>query len=68
MFASDYTSLNTTWAGPRLDFGMAAIADLFWSFRSPYSYLAQAGRWGVPTFVFEGEPFRWRRHGMQCST
>ena len=48
--------------------------ELFWSFRSSYSYLAMpalhrdiveknqqalsaAGHWGVPTFVFEGEPF-----------
>jgi len=30
--------------------------DLFWSFRSPYSY-HEAGHWGVPTRVFEGEPF-----------
>jgi len=37
--------------------------DLFWSFRSPYSYLStpaaleRSGHWGVPTFVFNGEPF-----------
>ena len=88
---------------------MDAAVDLFWFFRSPYSYfavrdpsffspdnlnsmdaalsdpashraaveenleaLAKSGHWGVPTFVFEGEPFfgedridtlRWRLGG-----
>ena len=51
---------------------MTLRADLYWSFRSPYSYLAigryaevaasqaaleAAGHWGVPTLVFDGEPF-----------
>jgi len=51
---------------------MTLQADLFYSFRSPYSYLSigryrvmaanqdalkAAGHWGVPTLVFDGEPF-----------
>jgi 2-hydroxychromene-2-carboxylate isomerase len=35
---------------------MTLSVDLFFSFRSPYSYLALPDA-AVPTFVFENEPF-----------
>ncbi len=89
---------------------MTQDVDVFWSFRSPYSYLATpdllrlrddydvnlrfrpvlpiavranqaaldaSGHWGVPTMVFEGEPFfgqdrngtlRWRLGTAGLST
>ena len=46
----------------------ADILEVFWSFRSPYSYIALpagsvlprrrgAVHWGVPTMVYRGAPF-----------